>query len=360
MHVGLVVYDGLDETSGGYRYDRKLVEYLESQGDTVEVLTIPRQSYARNLVDSVSISLRERLDRPFDVLVQDGLCHPSLVRHTRALEEPTAVVALVHLLRAVAEDGVFAPVYRAIESRYLGSVDGVVCTSQHTRERVRALADTPSTVAYPAGRAEGAALTPEEVTARAHNGSLRILFLGSIVERKGPGTLLSALDSLDGEWTATFVGRTDADTAHAAHIRDRIDGSPHADRIEFRGAVPDDELHDLLERSHVLALPSRYESFGMAYLEAMEYGVVPLATIVGGPREFVHDGVSGRLLPPGDAESLGVALSRLDDDREYLATLANGALETAADHPTWTESMADVRSFLVECADRSAGGGEPP
>ena len=41
MHIGLVIYGSLDTISGGYIYDRKLVEYLRSKGDVVEVISLP-------------------------------------------------------------------------------------------------------------------------------------------------------------------------------------------------------------------------------------------------------------------------------------------------------------------------------
>jgi glycosyltransferase involved in cell wall biosynthesis len=115
--------------------------------------------------------------------------------------------------------------------------------------------------------------------------------------------------------------------------------------------VPEEDLPALLERAHVLAVPSRYEPFGMVYLEAMEYGVVPLASTVGGADELVDDGANGCLVDPGDAEGLRAALATLRDDRETLASLATGALETADTHPDWASSMARVRAFLCSTVD---------
>lgn len=355
MHVGLVVYDGLEQTSGGYRYDRKLVDHLERRGVTVDVLTIPDRSYARNLTDNLSRSLRDRLNQPFDVLLQDELCHPSLLGHNRALDQPECVVSLVHLLRSVdaaSAETPLEPVYRTVEHRYLSQVDGVLCTSQHTKRVVDGVTDAPSTVAYPGGRTEGPALARERVIERASEDPLRILSLGSVVERKGLSTLVSALDSLGGEWTATVVGRTDAEPDYFERITEQIADLDNPERIDIRGGVSDAQLERHLEQSHVLCLPSRYESFGMAYLEAMEYGVVPIATTVGGPGEFVEDGTTGILIDPGDVEGLRETLELLRDDREQLATLARGALDVAAVHPAWERSMDRARSFLERCVEQ--------
>jgi len=54
MKLGLIIYGSLDTLSGGYLYDRKLVEYLRRCGDTVEVISLPWRNYARHLADNLS------------------------------------------------------------------------------------------------------------------------------------------------------------------------------------------------------------------------------------------------------------------------------------------------------------------
>jgi len=354
MRIGLVVYDGLGETSGGYRYDRKLVAHLRGRGDEVETISVPRRSYGRALLDGLSRSLRRRLNRPFDVLLQDELCHPSLWRLNPRLTRPTALVSLVHLLRSGGPRTPLRPVYRRVEASYLRGVDAALCTSQHTRRRVEHLAPLPATVAYPAGRAEGAALGPARVERRAHDGPLRILFVGTLVPRKGVTTLVDALAELDGAWTATLVGRHDADPAYVDRVERAIDERGLCDRLSVPGPVPDEELAALFDRAHVLAVPSRYESFGMVYLEAMEHGVVPLASTAGGASELVDDWQNGCLVDPGDADGLRRALATLRDDRSRLALLAREALATASTHPDWASSMTSVRAFLRATVEDAA------
>ena len=360
MHVGLVVYGGLDRTSGGFRYDRKLVSHLEERGDEVEVIALPWRSYPRHLGDGFSRSLRSRLNRSFDVLVQDELCHPSLWRHNPRLDRPGAIVSLVHLLRSGGPPTRLEPVYRAIERRYLETVDAAVCTSADTRDRTRELATVPTLVAPPAGRVEGAAVTPERVTARAQSGDLRVTFVGNLIPRKGLSTLLSGLARVDDDWQLTVVGSHDADPATARGAVERATTLEIADRVAFTGELSDSELEAILERSHVLAVPAHYEGFGMVYLEAMEYGVVPIASAVGGASEFVADGRTGLLVDPDDAGRIGALVGELAADRDRLAALGHAALETAASHPTWAETMDRVRSFLRAHAEVDAGSRAGP
>ena len=53
MRVGLVIYGSLETLSGGYLYDRKLVDYLRRQGDEVQIISFPGQDYARHLLHNL-------------------------------------------------------------------------------------------------------------------------------------------------------------------------------------------------------------------------------------------------------------------------------------------------------------------
>ncbi len=57
MKIGLVIYGSLDTLSGGYMYDRMLVDYLRAEGDTVEIISLPWRNYAAHLTDNLSFRL---------------------------------------------------------------------------------------------------------------------------------------------------------------------------------------------------------------------------------------------------------------------------------------------------------------
>ncbi|RLT38585.1 MAG: glycosyltransferase family 1 protein, partial [Chloroflexi bacterium] len=142
MRIGLVIYGSLDTLSGGYLYDRKLVEYLRASGDSVEIISLPWRSYPRHLLDNFNPVWRRRLaELDVDVLLQDELNHPSLAWANRALANaPFPVVSIVHHLRASEEHPVWRlPFYRWVEGRYLASIDGFVFNSRTTQNAVRSL-----------------------------------------------------------------------------------------------------------------------------------------------------------------------------------------------------------------------------
>src|SRR6056297_1528802 len=346
MRVGLTLYGSLDERSGGFRYDRQLVAGLRRAGETVEVVELPWRDYGRGLLDNASRDLRRRLDVDVDVMLQDELAHPSLVRTNHHLPYP--VVSVVHHLRA-SEPRPLQPLYRAVERRYLATVDGVVCNSTTTQSVVTDLGvtDSSTVVAPPAGDRFDPDIDPERLDSRAREGRLRLVFVGNIERRKGLDTLVDGLAAADAAAELTVVGRA-VDGGYVESVRARVRDAGLDDRVRFTGRLPDDELAAVLESSHVLAVPSRYEGFGIVYLEGMSVGLPALASRAGGASDLVTDGETGVLVDPDDPAAVAAAVERLAGDRDRLAAMGRAARRRYEGHPDWDETTARVRGLLAD------------
>ena len=344
MRIGLTLYGSLEGRSGGFHYDRKLLERLRAAGDTVEVVELPWRSYPRGLLDNVSRTVRDRLDVDVDVMLQDELAHPSLFRTNRHLPYP--IVSIVHHLRA-SESRRLSPLYRAVEGRYLGSVDGVVCNSAVTREVVTGLGVDPETtvVAPPAGDRFDPEIDDETIERRTRERPLRLVFVGNVTPRKGLKTLVSGLAEADADAELTVVGRP-LDERYVGDVRRLIRRYDLGDRIRLAGECSDEELAATLRSSHVLAVPSRYEGFGIVYLEGMSFGLPAIASRAGGARETVTDGENGFLVDPDDPAAIARAIERVDRDRDRLAEMGRAARRRYERHPGWTETAARVRKLL--------------
>ncbi|HRK89012.1 MAG TPA: hypothetical protein PK152_07750, partial [Anaerolineales bacterium] len=135
MKLGFLIYGSLDTLSGGYMYDRMLVDYLRQQGDTVEIISLPWRNYASHLTDNFTFALPPGLD----ILIQDELNHPSLIGANRR-PHPYPIVSLVHHLRCSELRPKWQnDLYRVVEKKYLQSVDGFIFNSETTRGVVRGL-----------------------------------------------------------------------------------------------------------------------------------------------------------------------------------------------------------------------------
>ncbi len=352
MHVGLLIYGSLDILSGGFIYDRRLVSYLRRKGDRVEVIALPWRSYGASLLDNLDRGLRRRLNQAtFDLLLQDELVHPSCFWLNRRRPRPYPLIAIVHHLRCREHRPAWQNrLYRLVEKRYLASLDGFICVSRTTQKDVEGLAgrERPRVVASPGRDGLPGGITRDRIRTRAlAPGPLQIIFVGNLIPRKELHTLLAALASLPRQdWRLTVAGSLDADAAYARAIRQQIEDRNLTSRVTLLGALPAGELAARCEASHLLAVPSSYEGFGIVYLEGMHFGLPAIAGTAGAARELVHHGHNGYLVPPGDAAALARCLQSLMEDRGLLLRLALSAHHTAAAHPTWDDSAAQARAFL--------------
>lgn len=361
MRIGLVIYGSLNIISGGYLYDRKLVEYLQAQGDTVEIIPMPWRGYANNLFDNWLPPLPNRLRTlEVDLLLQDELNHPSLfwLNQNLARQRRYPIVSIVHHLRSSESHPPTAmQLYRWVEKNYLHTVDGYIFNSKTTQKAVETLAGEdaaarPSLVAYPAADhlpAPTPAVLTNYIPLRCEkNGPLRILFVGNVIARKGLHMLLKALAALPKEqWKLDVVGNLTVDEEYVERIQQQIDKERLHEQVNLIGAVSDETLCNHYLQTNVLAVPS-YEGFGIVYLEAMRFGVPVIGLMAGGAREIITPEENGFLIPPNDHASLAHYVQQLDADRGLLERMSMAAIRTYAAHPTWEQSCAAMHRWLHE------------
>ncbi len=354
MRIGMVIYGSLDTVTGGYLYDSRLADHLRAHGDDVEVISLAWRNYARHLADNLSPDLARRLARGrYDLLLQDELNHPSLLRANRRLRAGGGcpIVAIVHLLRSSEHaDARLRSLYAAAERRYLRGIDGAVFCSEATRAAADQLAGPglAGVVAHPAADHLGPCAAESEVVRRARRGGpLRVVSVANVVRGKRLHVLVEALARLplDG-WRLTAVGSLTTDPAYVRRVRRLIARAGVAGNVRLAGEAPNADVAGFLAQSHVLAVPSSYEALGIAYLEAMRMGVPVIATAAGGAREVVEDGREGLLVEPGDAAGLARRIELLMRDRDRLLRMALAARDRAALHPSWDRSLGDARAFL--------------
>jgi glycosyltransferase involved in cell wall biosynthesis len=354
VRIGLIIYGSLDTLTGGYLYDRLLVEHLRRQGDDVDIISLPWRTYTRHLGDNFSLNLYGRLRHAsFDALLQDELNHPSLFWLNQRLRRDVRypIVTIVHLLRCSEPRPAWHNrLYRWVERRYLMGLDGLVFNSQTTQVAVEQLvgAHRPGVVAYPGRDHLPPTLTPQQIQARTQqSGPLRILFVGNLTPVKGLHTLLQALDCVPSEmWCLTVVGSLTMDPDYVHNIRQQIDAAGWHDRVRLLGACPNAEVSTHLMQHQVLAVPSLYEAFGIAYLEAMGFGLPVIASSSGGAHELITQGEHGFLVAPGDAAVLAQHIHTLQHDRDCLRRMSLAAYRRAHMHPTWSECAGHVRELV--------------
>jgi glycosyltransferase involved in cell wall biosynthesis len=158
-----------------------------------------------------------------------------------------------------------------------------------------------------------------------------VLFVGRLVAQKGVDVLLrsfaAALVRLP---QARLVIAGDGD--QALYLRRLARYLGVMSRVEFTGWQTGEELVRSYGRAAVVAMPSRYEPFGLVALEAMSCGRPVVAVRTGGLPEIIDDGRTGILVPAGDHLRFAQALVRLLADDRARAKAGLAAREEALRH----------------------------
>jgi glycosyltransferase involved in cell wall biosynthesis len=140
---------------------------------------------------------------------------------------------------------------------------------------------------------------------------LRVTMVGRLVEGKGLGVLLDAVDALNRtDLTVSVVGDGPEREDFEADVRRRgLDSVVHT--LGYR-----EDIDRILAASDVFALPSFREGTPRVITEAMACGLPVVATDIAGIPEQVTEGENGYLVPTGDPDVLADRLERLLDDAE--------------------------------------------
>jgi glycosyltransferase involved in cell wall biosynthesis len=355
VNIGLVIYGRLDTLTGGTIYDRQMAAALEGRGHRVSVVSLPALNYPGRLaLGGFAQRLAARVPEGLDLMIQDELCHPSLICwNDQRGHRRYPVVTVVHQVlcdepRAAWQNRLL----RLVEKRYLDGVDGFVFNSRLTRDTVWSLtaADRAHVVAPPGGDRLEPRPGPGAIAAGAlQPGPLRLLFLGNLIPRKGLLPLLEALEGLPGDaWELRVAGRLDMDAGHVRCVRRALQARGLTGRVSLLGRREGPSLADDLTHAQVLCMPYAYEAFGMATLEAQGFGLPVIGCREGATKALVDHGVNGFLVQRGDHAAVQRAIATLHGDRHRLREMRLAARRRFDRHPTWKNTMDRLAAFLED------------
>jgi glycosyltransferase involved in cell wall biosynthesis len=356
MRIGLLIYGDINTVSGGYLYNRKLVNYLREQGEVVTIISLPQRSYLQHFIDNFNQHVFQKIrNANLDVLIEDAMVHPSLVWLNRRISRELAIplIALVHLLSSYEQHSVYwGWFYRAIERHYLQSVNGFIANSRTTHSQLQRLLAKPLSsccIAVPAGdhfvATEIERSVIEQRTQMA--GRLRILVVGNVIRRKGLHVLIKALQQLPShQFQVIVVGSLDMEPNYVQQVKVQIQSAGLQQTIVFLGVITGQALANLYQQHQLMVLPSAYESYGIVYLEAQQFGLPVIGTTAGAAHEVIMDGKNGFLIAPEDWQALANLLQQLQDNRQNLLAISLKAQTTYRQHPKWDDSCQLIQRYL--------------
>ena len=236
-----------------------------------------------------------------------------------------AVLARVPAVVATVQLYIDAPLGASslVQLRALGrGIDRYVAVSNdiaRALQRDLRLADARVEVIHNAVDVTRFSAAPDRALRRTLTGDDRtplVLTAARLHEQKGVDVLIEAVPGVPGACFAIA-----GDGPERGRLEQLVRDLGVEERVRFLGARSD--IPALLRASDLFVLPSRYEGFPLALLEAMAAEVAVVATRIAGVDELVVDGQTGTLVEAGDSSALGTAISSLlgdADRRQELAT----------------------------------------
>ena len=192
-----------------------------------------------------------------------------------------------------------------------------------------------------------------EVAARQGDGRT-VLFVGRLLPHKGADVLVEAAEP---GWEVELCGRS-----YDPRYFDDLKALAVGKQVGFLLSASDQELEEAYARAAVVVVPSvatdRYgrttavaELLGLVAIEAMTRGIAVVASRVASLPEIVVDGVTGLLVPPGDAPALRAAVRGLLADPVRRGTMGQAAQRRVAERFTWSAAA----TVAIEAYGRALG-----
>ncbi len=343
----------LSTPTGGYRYDRRVIDRLPAHGWNVRHLELPGD-YPSPGEASLAKTVELIAAAPKDALVLiDGLAFGAMpMEFVRKISHP--IVALVHHPLSL-ETGIEpdrAKYLEKTEREALTRTVHVLVTSPGTGEIVaKDFGVAPENISVaepgtdPAPRAKGSGGVP------------RLLSVGSVTARKGYDVLVAALARIkDLKWESRIAGSAERDSAAVRIVRDAIAANDLGQRVKLLGSLDDATLYEEYSRADLFVLPSHFEGYGMAFAEALARGL-PVVGCAGGAVVNTVPADTGILVPPGDDRALAEALRTMLSNKSELQTRADAAWCYANKLPGWDETAARVAAALDKARAKASRAG---
>jgi glycosyltransferase involved in cell wall biosynthesis len=182
--------------------------------------------------------------------------------------------------------------------------------------------------------------------------TLRVGFLGRVHPKKNLELLMRAVANVDCE--AELIVAGDGPATYVDRLRRLAVGLGIGDRVDWLGFLGAEEKADFLSSIDVLAMPSKYESFGIAAVEAMSAGVPVIVSPTVGVSDVITRHGAGLVVPP-DRDVLASAIERFGEDTLFLDAARDSAHAAAEEFSLDRHGVSMQREYL-RLLDRPGGG----
>jgi glycosyltransferase involved in cell wall biosynthesis len=341
-----VVPGRLETRTGGYEYDRRIIDGLRARGWSIQV---------RELDDSFPQATAAAFAQAEQVLstiedgtlvVVDGLAFGAMPAQIEHHASRLSFVPIVHALLAseVGIDASTAGRYEISERKALAWASRIVAAGRALIEPLAryGVAHDRIAVVEPG--------TDRVPVARGSRDSdvLHLVTVATLNPGKGHDVLFRALATLTGHrWRLTCAGSSTRDSRTAARLRSMLMELRLGDRVALAGELDAAAMVALYDRADVFVLPTLSETHPLSVVEALARGLPVVSTTTGAIPDLVcGSDTAGLLVEPGDADGLAAALAQVLGDARCRQRLADGARRVRERLPTWDDAATKMEAAL--------------
>jgi glycosyltransferase involved in cell wall biosynthesis len=171
------------------------------------------------------------------------------------------------------------------------------------------------------------------------SGPLRVLYVGSLGQRKGLSYALDAVALLGVQVSLTLIGRPTSN--ECAPLKAALQ------RHRWIETLPHPQILEQMRQHDVLLLPSLFEGYALVISEALSQGLPVITTAHSGGTTSVRDGIEGFIVPIRSTAAIAERLQQLVDDRDQLAAMRQHCLHRAAEL-SWAGYEQGLRRAVLE------------
>jgi len=327
--------------TGGYAYDRRLIAELRALGHKIELLHLSKR-FPVPAADALADAAAQFAALPDQaIVIADGLAYGVMETIAEQHAARLNIIALCHhplMLEAGLSSAQVQQLFSS-EQRALNAAKAVIVTSPMTGKILVeqfSIPTTKITVALPG--------TDPQTFSHCTGNPPILLTLATLTRRKAHDLLIDALATIRHlEWSARFVGGVDFDPEWALFLKQKVATYRLEQRIIFTGTITNAASE--YSAADAFVLPSLFEGYGMAFAEALSFGLPIVAARTGAVPDVVPDS-AGILVAPHDSIALADALQKLLTDTSLRQQLQTGAQAAARNLPSWADTAAAVAHLI--------------
>jgi len=225
----------------------------------------------------------------------------------------------------------------ALKDRELELADTVIVPSTFVKDTLELYPGKKKVIVNPFGVPANVSASREKTDP---SQPLRVLFVGSLSQRKGIAYLFEAVEKAGKAVTLTVIGRK----VGQSQLLDK-----YCQTYRWLSSVPHAEILAEMRRHDVFVFPSLFEGLALVTGEAISQGLPVITTPNSGGTDILRDGLDGFIVPIRDPDAIAERLLQLHADRDLLQRMSDSARARAAEL-TWEgyklRTLAAVREAL--------------